>query len=239
VPPFQLFDGTVNGLLLVDGDGVILGTNTTARDIIEASPFIRIEDGKLVADDRIGLTHIIKRAAAEHGRACIMEIRPKERSKPLFLLAGRVEFNLTSLLPSDSVIAVIIGDPEFELKPNVDVLRQLFGLTPRESIVAAMVMNGHGSSDIVRELRISANTARGYLKSLMSKTGVRRQCELMRVLLSSPALAYPHGLHFAPEWESRLAEGITMLVANVAVADHGSRRIRSAPVGNHEASDDK
>jgi DNA-binding CsgD family transcriptional regulator len=228
VPPFQLFDGTVNGLLLVDGDGVILGTNSTAREIIEASPFIRIEDGKLLADDRIGLTQIIHRAAAEHGRACILEIRPKERSKPLYLLATRVEPTLMSLFPNDSVIAVIIGDPEFDLQPNFDVLRQLFGLTPRESVVAAMVMNGHGSSDIVRELRISANTARGYLKSVMSKTGARRQCELMRVLLSSPALAYPHGLQFAPEWESRLAEGITMLVANVAAPHQASRRIRSA-----------
>lgn len=52
-------------------------------------------------------------------------------------------------------------------------------LTEREREVLELLSRGNAPSAIAADLRISVNTCRGYLRTLMAKLGVRSQLEVM------------------------------------------------------------
>jgi DNA-binding NarL/FixJ family response regulator len=60
-------------------------------------------------------------------------------------------------------------------------------LTPRERDVLALLSKGMSPSQIAVDLRISLNTCRGYLRTLMAKLGARSQREVV-------AFVAEHGL---------------------------------------------
>jgi len=51
--------------------------------------------------------------------------------------------------------------------------------------VAALLINGHSTSEIAGQLRVQENTVRAHLKSMFAKTGAHSQAELIRLLLTS------------------------------------------------------
>ena len=195
-PELDLLLGTSNGLILLKYDAMVLGVNATARRVLETTTEIRIENGRLTAMESCGLAELIRRTANAGGRGFVLAVNPSNgslRHKPLFLFLVSIPADVAheSMMSYGPIVAVVVGDPELELRPNAGVLKHLFGLTPRECTIAGIVMNGRGPESIVRELRITANTARGHMKAIMSKTGTKRQSELVRFLLSSPALTCP------------------------------------------------
>ena len=63
--------------------------------------------------------------------------------------------------------------------------KQLFNLTKAETALAMELANGLSLEEAAENLNIRRNTARAHLRSIFSKTGVRRQTELVRILLNS------------------------------------------------------
>lgn len=63
--------------------------------------------------------------------------------------------------------------------------KQLFDFTPAETALALELSNGLSLEDAAESLGIMRNTARAHLRAIFSKTGVRRQAELVRVMLNS------------------------------------------------------
>lgn len=63
-----------------------------------------------------------------------------------------------------------------------ELLQSLFDLTPAESRLARSVAEGEPIDAIARRARISRNTARSHLQRVLSKTGCRRQAELVSLL---------------------------------------------------------
>ena len=62
---------------------------------------------------------------------------------------------------------------------------QLYNLTPAETALALELANGLSLEEASETLSIRRNTARAHLRSIFSKTGVRRQTELVRIMLNS------------------------------------------------------
>jgi DNA-binding CsgD family transcriptional regulator len=67
------------------------------------------------------------------------------------------------------------------------ILHQLFALTPAESRLANWLLTGRSISEYANERRISVETVRTQLKAILSKTGMRRQAELVALLSRLPA----------------------------------------------------
>jgi len=59
-----------------------------------------------------------------------------------------------------------------------------YGLTPAECRVALLLGDGHAPRKIAEMVGVTDNTVRSQIKSIFSKTGVKRQGELIRLLLS-------------------------------------------------------
>ncbi|QIJ00994.1 hypothetical protein GII23_13380 [Stutzerimonas balearica] len=63
--------------------------------------------------------------------------------------------------------------------------RQLFGFTPSETALVIELANGLSLEEAAQSLGIRRNTARAHLRAVFSKTGDRRQTELVRIILNS------------------------------------------------------
>ncbi|WP_345709978.1 helix-turn-helix transcriptional regulator [Kitasatospora paranensis] len=64
------------------------------------------------------------------------------------------------------------------------VLLSAHGLTDAQTRVAALVIRGHSTRQLVDELHISANTVQEHLTAVFDKFGVRSRRELVAVLLA-------------------------------------------------------
>lgn len=62
-------------------------------------------------------------------------------------------------------------------------LIERFGLTPREAMIAREILKGDGRAAVAARCGISVNTVRTHLERVFEKTGVRRQAELIRLLI--------------------------------------------------------
>jgi DNA-binding CsgD family transcriptional regulator len=91
---------------------------------------------------------------------------------------------------SQAVAAVaFVNDPLQQQRPPQEVLRVLYGLSPAESRVALLLGDGHAPRKIAEIVGVTDNTVRSQIKSIFSKTGVKRQGELVRLLLGHSGLA--------------------------------------------------
>lgn len=85
---------------------------------------------------------------------------------------------------SQRVAAVaFVNDPLQRRRPPQDELRICYGLTPAECRVALLLADGRSPREIAQMIGVSFNTVRSQIKSVFSKAGVKRQGELIRLLL--------------------------------------------------------
>jgi len=83
--------------------------------------------------------------------------------------------------PCQAVLVLV--DTTEEYRPPESVLRSVFGLTPAEARLAARLAGGQSLATASEELGIAKETARGQLKAIFAKTDVRRQAELVALLV--------------------------------------------------------
>ena len=92
-----------------------------------------------------------------------------------------------SVIQTSQPIAAVafVNDSLRQHRPTQEVLRVLFGLTPAECRVALLLGDGHAPRKIANMVGVTDSTVRSQIKSIFSKTGVRRQGELIRLLLNN------------------------------------------------------
>lgn len=66
-----------------------------------------------------------------------------------------------------------------------EYFRRRFGFTMAEISVAFEILKGDGREAVAARLGISVTTVRTHLSHIFEKTGVRRQAELVRLLMRS------------------------------------------------------
>jgi DNA-binding CsgD family transcriptional regulator len=59
-------------------------------------------------------------------------------------------------------------------------------LTPAEARIADLLAGGNEVGEVAARAGITLETARFHVKRVMAKTGVRRQTEMVRLMLSLP-----------------------------------------------------
>ena len=80
--------------------------------------------------------------------------------------------------------AIVIEPPQ----PNefASLILDAHSITPAQSRVAALVLQGRSTRQIVNELAISSNTVQEHLRAVFDKFGVGSRRELVAALLSPP-----------------------------------------------------
>lgn len=85
--------------------------------------------------------------------------------------------------PERSDTALILIDPETPLLVQVSAMERVFGLSPAEAQLAALLAGGISTAEVAATLDKSLATVRKQLASIFQKTGTRGQVELVVLVL--------------------------------------------------------
>ncbi len=189
----ELLDGMAFGILLLSPSQKVLYSNREADRILFSNNGIDIRNEK------------IKTTPQEHGKVI------EEKIQKLLSIdsdsIGVVQIPMLSGLHSYSIIVLRINGPRQNILSfvgakevaaaailldssdavmlPVPVLQQLYGLTRAETRLAVALMDGSSLSDYAEQEDLSINTVRWTMKQIFSKTGCRRQSDLIRLLARS------------------------------------------------------
>lgn len=184
------------GAIVLDEHGKVIECNPMAAAIVRMGDGLRIAGDEIEATyrtDNTRLQRLIREAVATvpTGKTSLIEAMSVTRP------SGKVAWGVVvqPIAPDDwsegkhrPSVAVFVRDAEGRADPPVRLAQQLFQLTPAETALAIQLANGLSLEEAAEALNIRRNTARAHLRSIFSKTGVRRQTELVRIFLNSVAL---------------------------------------------------
>jgi DNA-binding CsgD family transcriptional regulator len=190
----QGLDRLVIGLILYDHQAQPVYINPTAKAIIKQHPALQLQDGDLFItnpEDEKNLRQTIVDTAAidpddSWKQSVAIGITHPDAESPLPLLVTPMHAHLiTSDLDYEGAkVAVFLSDPNLQQPISIDSLVSVYNLTPSEAQVAISLANGHSIEEIASSSNHSAHTIRSQLKSVFRKTGVSRQSELIKLLLT-------------------------------------------------------
>ena len=184
------------GVIVVDASHAVIAANHLARRILETADPLSMKNNRLVCagDDAIALTDAIARTLA---MSCGVDVANEEvvaldrsRGRPLPVLVFPLDVRERVDEKAKRTAVLFIRDPDrHPIRTESRWLETLFSVTPTEARLAARLSDGLSLEDAAESLGMSTSTARVHLKHIFSKTGTSRQAELVRLVLSGPALA--------------------------------------------------
>lgn len=179
--------------IVLDESGSVLQFNEVARELLERADGLKLVGGRLEANypsDNRELHKLIHEAFAAHQDQRALTRDALSISRP----SGEVSLGVVAeAMPSidwaegkgQPAVVLYIRDAVGKSQVNNAVAKQLFNFTPAETALALELANGLSLEEAAENLNIMRNTARAHLRAIFSKTGVRRQAELVRVMLNS------------------------------------------------------
>jgi len=187
------FDHAVFGL---DANGMVVLSNCHAEAMAFASDGIKVAQGRLRANDSTcdwQMQKVISGAvAAGTGNGLSpggsLLLQRQSENPPLRVTAA--PFRAPLVIGSPPIAALVfVSDPAKAPLSRSAVLRALYGLTPAEGRVADALLEGMEIREAAGRLGTTLETARLHVKRILAKTGVSRQAELVRLMVSLPGTA--------------------------------------------------
>ncbi len=185
------------GVVVLDQNGQVIECNPAAQAILDMQDGLRVVGKQLEANytaDNRKLQRLVRDALQyQHSKSSQVALTEAlSVARP----SGQLSWGVVvqSISPDQWTegkhrpsVAVFVRDTEGKAHPPVKLAQQLFQLTPAETSLAIQLANGLSLEEAAEALNIRRNTARAHLRSIFSKTGVRRQTELVRIFLNSVA----------------------------------------------------
>lgn len=188
----QTVDALSAGLFLTDRNGHIVYMNKSAENQIRTGNALRIFDRRLTATDQKANT-ILSRALA--AKACTDAVVDSPGSA-VALPDGYGAGYLASVLPLDggarrelmepfgASSGVFVQDPLRTPRTDGEAFARLYGLTGAELKVLLTLAPGLTAKEAAASLGVRESTIKTHLQRVYEKTGMSRQSELVRLLLS-------------------------------------------------------
>jgi DNA-binding CsgD family transcriptional regulator len=184
------------GIIIVRPCGGVVYMNSLARRVCESSRGLSASGGVLAIYDakcHAAMLDLIRNCAEANGPEshctkgnAIKVQRPGEL--PLMVLVGRYD---STLLPADSTVSMatlMIVDPQEKRQLHELHLTEWFGLTRAEAELACALANGERLESFSSKKGVKISTVRTQLSSVLSKTGMERQSDLVGLLARLPSL---------------------------------------------------
>ncbi len=193
----HLVDGLQLGVIFLDGRGRLSHANRYARQLMEQGAGLVVKDGAVCAVravDSRRLAGIVATALeVYHGTAVdvpgMIDVARPEGRRPLRVIALPLPRRAEGpWFACRLAVALIVSDPEAAPAVPCEWLRQRYGLTSREALLAQSLGQGTTLREAAERNGVTYETARWHLKNIFQKTGTVRQSELIRLLLSEQAL---------------------------------------------------
>jgi DNA-binding CsgD family transcriptional regulator len=197
-PITEQLDWSPVATIIASADGQIVHLNRAAAACLGRNDGIHSIHGRLAGQTRAAtdrLRRAISRAGGDAatgqpGTANALSL-PREGGPGLTVLVEPHRRPGTARDERGPAAILFIRDPGASAL-SCTALQSLFGLTASEAAIASALAAGKAPEEIAAGSNIALNTVRAHLKSVFSKTGTRRQAQLVAMLLCSVApLAAP------------------------------------------------
>ncbi len=185
------------GMIIADGKGRAVSLNRSAETILAACDGLCLRLGVLVAD-RSHEDCTLKRMISQAAQTAARRGADGGGTLQISRSSGRTALGVlvTPLGPSIAqvnewqtpCVLILVCDRDRRPKLQLAHLQRLYGLTLAEARLSARLAMGQSLTEIADALGISHNTARKHLQNVTTKTGTHRQGDLVRLLLTGPAL---------------------------------------------------
>jgi DNA-binding CsgD family transcriptional regulator len=182
------------GIVVVNATAGVVFANKTAEHLFAARD-LRLDRDGICTRDRAVDRRMRRLIAACTGRAAphteiggILELGRGEQHAGLRIAVTPFQFEPIGLAPDDyagPLALLLVSDPQQDRHNRVMALRQRFRLTLAEASFALEIVKGDGRAAAAARSGITVGTARTHLEHIFEKTGVRRQAELVHLLLSA------------------------------------------------------
>ena len=194
--PGEFLDRFDVGLVLLDSRTRVVWANRAASRVLARGDGLKVIGSRLqIQSPR--LQHRLRALLDQAGKT----LAEKQRTADLSLVVPRLnggrpyQMLIVSLVNGDipvvqhqATLAVLFSDPESVHRPPELLLRELFGLTPTEARVAALLTGGQAIRDLSAQFRVSEESIRWHVKGIFAKTGVSSQAQLVRLVLTTFSL---------------------------------------------------
>lgn len=180
-----------HAILGIDSTGKICLSNPTAIKLLTSGGCLRIAAGRLLCTltkENAALQQVLSAQilgasmpAATQGTISL----PREKGPPLQVTIMPMNKTLTG--KSTPLSALVFISDTSVASSRASLLRQLYRVTPSEARVADLLLQGLDTAEIASKSRLTLDTVRLQVKRLLSKTGTRRQAELIRLMAALPS----------------------------------------------------
>jgi DNA-binding NarL/FixJ family response regulator len=187
----EVLDRLRTAVVLVDAGGDVRLMNRAAEALIARRDGITVDGRRLrgaSSDATAVLSHAVTQAIAV-ARGGTLAAGAARVALPKPSGGQALEVAVTSVARTDTAAdrgaaaALFITDPDEMPVVPTDWLTKRFHLTPAEARIASALARGEEVADIADRLRVTAGTARWYVKQILAKTGTNRQADLVRLLV--------------------------------------------------------
>jgi PAS domain-containing protein len=182
-----VLDGLPFGVIVVDGEGVVLLVSRRAEQILSQLEGLVTYGGRLAAS-RPADTARLRKMIARTWRLADGPGSPASDALQLARPSGKTPLviRIVPLKPNIAALAVLVSDPETRARVDQSLLHQLYRLTRTEAQLVIALAQGERLEAAAQGVGVTLGTGRTYLKRVFLKMGVSRQADLMRLVLSGP-----------------------------------------------------
>jgi Response regulators consisting of a CheY-like receiver domain and a winged-helix DNA-binding domain len=180
------FDRFLVGVVVVDEKGSVRLMNKEAERILAEDDGLSVSQGILkgtMPKQNAKLHESIGKAFHEESLDEMIPFQRLSGGRPYLVLIPGQRFSAEE---KPEAVVLLLIDTEQRTKVSGDTLVRLYNLTPSETRVALMLIDGKRLDQIADELEVAQTTVVFHLKNLFRKTETNRQADLIRVLLSVP-----------------------------------------------------
>ena len=194
----NLYSEAVNRLsiasMVLDEAGNVLQLNVVARALLEQADGLKLVGSRLEASypsDNRELYRFIRYAAESRAS---LAAEPVSAALSIARPSGQVGLGVVIEPVRNSgwveghgqpVVMVYVRDAMGGVQMSSQLAQELFSFTPAETTLALQLANGLSLEEAAEKLGITRNTGRAHLRSIFAKTGIKRQAELVKLLLNS------------------------------------------------------
>jgi DNA-binding CsgD family transcriptional regulator/PAS domain-containing protein len=188
----EVLDHLTQAVALVDRSGRLVQINRAAEAIIRNADGVDVRaDGRLVlgtSEARATFASALAQCASPLlwtpgiGVMPPTEIMvPRRRGRPLILTLQPLPTEHVGAF--NAVALLFVGDPDARTEDRGALLRKAYGLSSREAQLVQALAGGDTLKEYAVRNGVSYETARSQLRRVFEKTGVRRQAELVPLVL--------------------------------------------------------
>lgn len=188
------------GVILLTSAGFLLHANRLAHALVSRTGALRFAAGG--AFQTAGMTttaslqrliHDAVQTSAGKGVAHGGSLRLRGTSgRELQVLVTPLPLGASPFGGDAPRAAVFCSDPDAVVGELTGTLQGMYGLTSAEAHLTEALVNGQSLKQYAEARCVSMNTVRTQLQAVTAKTGAKRQADLVRIVLTGPAMLSPH-----------------------------------------------